>query len=206
MNATTSERNPRAPSIAAGLSRRAALRGLGGGGLAALALTAGAPSGPRPAGIAAQEATPAALPPLFEEWLAVWGRDPDRADALYADEAVLEDVTAGAIFSGRDEVKAHVEDEFAALPDHTYELLSAFVAGDRAAAEFRWTATYTGTYPGLPPGTGQALSLRGAVFIELMDGRISREAHYYDAYALLVQLGLLPAPGAEDAPEATPAS
>jgi steroid delta-isomerase-like uncharacterized protein len=103
----------------------------------------------------------------------------------------------------KEEIAAHIVDEFAGFPDHAYELLTAFVAEDRAAAEFRWTATYMGEYPGLPPGTGQAVSLRGAVFIELAEGKIRREAHYYDAYTLLVQLGVLPAP---ETPEATPES
>jgi len=151
---------------------------------------------------AAQEATPGTLPAPIEDWLNVWAVDPAGADTLYAADAILEDMAAGAAFHGLAEIKPHIEAEFAGFPDHTYEVTSAFVSGDRAAAEIVFTGTYTGTYAGLPPGTGQAVSLRVAVFIELAGDQIRREAHYYDSYSFLVQLGLLPAPGAEATPAA----
>lgn len=181
------------------LPRRVILRGLAGGGLAALA---GA-SGRRLAG-AAQDASPVAVPPLFAEWLAIWGSDPAGAEALYTDDAILEDVAFGTSFRGLAALRDHIEDEFVGFPDHAYELHTGFVAGDFASAELTFTATYTGTYPGLPPGEGQAVSLRVAAVCELADGKIRREAHYYDAYAFLIQLGLLPASGTEAAADGTP--
>ena len=192
----TSRRSIRLLAPMSTTSRRAVVRGLAGGGLlTAVSLATGRR-------LAAQDATPAAVPPLIEEWLAVWGDDPAGADTVYTEDAVLEDVAFGVAFRGRDELKAHIEAEFVGFPDHTYELRSGFVAGDFAAAEFTFTGTYTGSYPELPPGEGQAVTLKGAAIFELSDGKIRREAHYYDAYAFLIQLGLLPAPGAEADAEA----
>ena len=57
-----------------------------------------------------------------------------------------------------------------------------------------------GAIPGLPPGSGQTVTLRGAVIFELADGMITRESHYYDVYVLLVQIGALPAPEMEGTP------
>ena len=181
--------------FAAALPRRAALGGFGSG-LVTLLLAA---SGHR---AAAQEATPGVLPPLFTEWVAVWAEDPARATTLYADDAILEDVSSGAVFRGREEIQAHIAAEFSGFPGHAYELPIAFGGDEWAAAEWVFTGAYTGTYPGLPPGAGQAVTLRGAALFRLTDGQIRWEAHYYDAYAFLTQLGLLPSPGAT---EATPA-
>ena len=70
--------------------------------------------------------------------------------------------------------------------------------GDRQPALFN----RLGVYAGLPTGSGQTVTLPGAVIFELEGDRIRREAHYYDAYTLLVQLGVLPAPGMEATPAA----
>jgi steroid delta-isomerase-like uncharacterized protein len=183
--------------VANALSRRAALGRLGAGfGLGLGLLT-------RAQGAVAQESTPmteAATPPFLDTWLTVWNEDPSQAEVVYTDDAVLEDVPAGVNFEGREAVQGHVEEIFAAFPEHESVVQSAFAAGDWAAVEYLFTATYTGTFPGLPPGAGQEAILPAVSIMELADGRIRREAHYYDAYALLIQLGALPAPGAEGTP------
>lgn len=135
-------------------------------------------------------------PPFLEAWLSTWVEDPGTAGAVYAEDAVLEDVPAGARYEGRDAIRAHIEEEFAAFPDHDYEVNSAFMAGDWAAAEVVLSGAYTGTLPGLPPGTGQLVKVPAVAIFELADGMIRREAHYYDVYGLLVQLGVIPAPEA----------
>ncbi|MDQ3693943.1 MAG: ester cyclase [Chloroflexota bacterium] len=89
---------------------------------------------------------------------------------------------------------------FAVFPDVALALSSAFVAGDWAAAEWTHGGTYTGSLPGLPPGAGQPFSIRGTAVFELEGDRIRRGASDFDFYGLLIQFGLLPAPGA-----ATPA-
>jgi hypothetical protein len=114
------------------LSRRTALGRLGAAVAASLGLAA---TGAR---AAAQDSTPmteAATPVFLVDWLAVWAEDPSQADSVYTGDAVLEDVGGGAVYSGREEIRDHVAAEFAAFPDHTYEVRSAFRAGDWAAAE-----------------------------------------------------------------------
>lgn len=179
------------------LTRRTVLTGLGAAGIAAV--LAARPLGGASAG---QEATPGTLPAPLDAWLHAWGVDPTGADTLYAADAVLEDVAGGVSFLGPAEIRAHIEEEFVGFPDHAYAVSLAFVAGDMAAVELVYTGTYTGTYAGLPPGSGQAVSVRVAAILELAGGQIRREAHYYDAYGFLAQLGVLPAPGAETTPAA----
>ncbi len=151
--------------------------------------------------IAAQETSPAAspaiLPPLLAEWLAAFNDgDPDQILALYADDALWEEVAIGLSARGPDQIRAHLDALFAATPDIAYEVTDAVVTDDRAVLEWVVTGTLTADFPGLPPAAGQPFSFRGASVFELADGQIRRYTEYWDAYAFLVQLGALPAPGA----------
>src|SRR5687767_9481925 len=153
-------------------------------------------------------ATPAALPPLLAEWEAAMAtHDPDRILALYTNDAVWEEVPLNLVARGPEEIRAHLERLFAATPDIAYDVTAGFVAGDRAAAEWAITGTLTGDFPGLPPGAGQSFAVRGVSVYELSGGKIARYTEYWDAYAFLVQLGALPAPGGPATPAAgTPAA
>ncbi|MGH2560270.1 MAG: nuclear transport factor 2 family protein [Thermomicrobiales bacterium] len=200
MKAETLVRSSHIPVPRGSFSRRVALRRLGGG-LAAVSI---AGTGFRTAPAAAQEGTPVALPPFLEEWVAAWSSgDTPRVAALYAEDAVLEDVATGASYHGPDEIAAHAAELATGLPDGAYDPSNGFIADDSAAIEFTYAGTYTGQLPGLPTGAGQAVSLRGATLFELANGKIRREAHYYDAYGFLIQLGVLPTPGAAATPEAS---
>ena len=166
----------------------------------ALVLTASAPLA-----TAAQEvspaASPAALPPLLEEWLAAFNAgDPDRLLALYTEDALWEEPAIGLAARGPDEIRAHLERLFTAAPDIGYAVTSSVVAGDGAVVEWVVTGTYRADFPGLPPAAGQPFSFRGASVFEMTDGKIQRYTEYWDAYTFLVQLGALPAPAAAGTP------
>jgi steroid delta-isomerase-like uncharacterized protein len=178
--------------------RRRLLGGLFGGGLTAVLAARGRTTA------RAQGSTPGAneVPAVLQEWAAAWSEHDDgtRLAALYTADATHEEVPSGTVFSGPEAIADYAQSHFAAFPDVMLELSSAFVAGDWAAAEWVYAGTYTGSLPGLPAGTGQPFSVRGTVIVELDGERIRRSASYFDFYSLLVQLGVLPAPGA-----ATPA-
>jgi len=157
--------------------------------------------------VAAQEASPAAspaaLPPPLGEWAAAYGSgDADRLLALYTDDALWEEVAIGLAAHGQDEIRAHLDRLYTAVPDFTVDVTNGFVSGDQAVVEWVISGTYTSDFPGLPPAAGQHFSLRGDSVFELTDGKIRRYTEYWDAYGFLVQLGALPAPGS--APPATP--
>ncbi|MGH2616693.1 MAG: ester cyclase [Thermomicrobiales bacterium] len=195
MNGLTSKIGSRSQRRHGGMSRRVALRGLG---TAALILAANSRGG----GVLAQDASPAAVPSLFTDWAAAWSVDPAAGAGLYAADAVLEDVATGVAYSGPEGIVAHIAEIRAGLPDAMMTVSNGFVGDDHAMLEYVFDGTYTGQLPGLPAGTGQPVTIRGAALFELMDDLIVREAHYYDAYAFLVQLGVLPAPGAAATPTA----
>lgn len=154
---------------------------------------------------AAQEASPAAspaaLPPLLAEWaVAVNSGDADQVLALYTDDALWEEVAIGLAARGPDEIRAHLDGLFTAVPDITFDVTSGFVSGDRAVVEWVVSGTYSSDFPGLPPAADQRFSFRGASVFELADGKIRRYTEYWDAYLFLVQLGALPAPKAAATP------
>lgn len=154
--------------------------------------------------VAAQTSTPMteSVPPLLQEWAAAWSEHDDgtRLAALYTDEATHEEVPSGTVFRGPEAIAGYAQSHFAAFPDVTLELRSAFTTGHWATAEWVYAGTYTGSLPGLPPGAGQPFSVRGSAIFELQAGKIQRSASYFDFYSLLVQLGVLPAPGAGATP------
>jgi steroid delta-isomerase-like uncharacterized protein len=152
-----------------------------------------------------QEASPAAapadLPPVLAEWAAaVNSGDVDRVLALFTDDGVWEEVAIGLAAQGPDEIGAHLDRLFTAVPDFNFDVTSGFVAGDRALVEWTVSGTYSSDFPGLPPANGQRFSFRGASVFALADGKIQDYTEYWDAYVFLVQLGALPAPEAAGTP------
>jgi steroid delta-isomerase-like uncharacterized protein len=143
-------------------------------------------------------------PPFLDEWLALWTDGADGIETLYVGDAMWEDVAAAVTVQGRDQIRSAIragnEEELAAFPDRRREVRSAFAAGNRAAVEIAFSGTYTGTLPGLPPGAGQPVAMRGVVIFELDGDTIRRESHFYDAGSLLAQLGVEPPPETEGTP------
>lgn len=150
--------------------------------------------------VAAQQASPGAspvaLPSPLAEWAAAYNSgDADQVLALYTDDALWEEVAIGLAARGQDEIRAHLDRLYTAVPDFTVDVTNGFVAGDQAVVEWEISGTYSNDFPGLPPAAGQHFSIRGDSVFELADGKIRRYTEYWDAYAFLVQLGALPAPG-----------
>ena len=145
---------------------------------------------------ASPAASPAALPPPLAEWAtAVNSGDVDQVLTLFTEDGVWEEVAIGLAAQGPDEIGAHLDRLFTAVPDIAFDVSSGFVAGDRALVEWTVSGTYSSDFPGLPPAASQPFSFRGASVFELTDGKIRHYTEYWDAYAFLVQLGALPAPG-----------
>ena len=179
-------------------SRRMVLRGLGGGGLAAVLL-----AGPV-AWLAAQEATPPAGPAFFEEFRRQWATAAATGDAapvipFYAADAVFEDVPFGLVFRGSAEIEAFLVPFFANYSDASVEWRNVFATDDQAAAELVFAGRYTGQLPGSPPGTGQSVTVRSVHIYEFADEKIRRQTVYFDAYGVLRPIGARPAPGTPSA-------
>lgn len=117
---------------------------------------------------------------VFEAYVRAWNaRDTMALDTLLGPRAVHEDLAQGFRGVGPQEVKAFLRDMLKAEPDFQWQITASFAAGPRVAAEWTWTATYTGPSP-IGPVTNRRISGRGASIAEVANGKIQRFTDYYD--------------------------
>jgi len=129
---------------------------------------------------------------MLRDYAAAWSSgDVEKVASFLTDDCVIENLGGGMIYRGQEEIKAWVRDNFASIPDFKIEVKSLFVAGDWAGAEWIQSGTYTGEVAGVEV-TGKEFSGRGASIIELREGKIRREAIYWDELSFLRQLGVMP--------------
>jgi predicted ester cyclase len=85
---------------------------------------------------------------------------------------------------------------FRAFPDWKFEVLNLVADGERAAVEWRATATFDGDarFEGLDPN-GAKLDVQGCDMVTIRDGRISRIDAYSSGTEIARQLGALPPQG-----------
>ena len=158
--------------------------------LLGLVMTGGMPT-------TAQEATPAAIPPVLVAWSEAWDTlDPEAVAVLYAEDGVMEDVPAGIEARGRDEIAAALRGVMAGIAESRNEPVSGFRAGDMAVMEYEVTA--------VDAASGQEFTFRGALIAELEGDLIRHSREYYDVATILGQLGMLGM--GEATPDATPAA
>ncbi len=119
--------------------------------------------------------------------------DVDGVLATVSDDVLWKspDVTC----NGKDEVAADLQELFAAFPDAAWPLdqMAVLPSEDNAtiAVTWRWQGTHTGTYSGLP-ATGRKVDVEGVSVVKVRDGLISENTFYFDSYAYLEQLGVVP--------------
>ena len=185
------------------LTRRSAVRTLGATGLTSALGAAYVQGFWRAEPAHAQDATPSdsTLPPILADYEAAWNAKDDGSQlaALFTEDGTFEDVPFGMIYEGREQIAAYAAVNFAASSNLAIPTVAGFATETWAANEWTYSGSYTGQFPGLPPGTGQQYSFRGAHILELEDGLIARVRAYYDLYSILVQIGAAPAPGATPA-------
>jgi steroid delta-isomerase-like uncharacterized protein len=129
----------------------------------------------------------------LQGYMDAWNaHDAGRVAAYYTDDAQYEDVAMGIISRGKEQIKQFAEATFRSSPDLKFELVSGFVAGDRAASEWVMSGTHQGDFPGLP-ASGKPVSIRGASALELDGDKIRRSSDYWNLASLLQQMGQPPA-------------
>jgi steroid delta-isomerase-like uncharacterized protein len=126
-----------------------------------------------------------------EAWNA---HDADGVAAGYAEDAVLYDVALPEPLRGRAAIRDSVAGYLAAFPDfHVEDLGEPIVSGNRVAQEWKVTGTNDGELMGMPP-TGKSATTFGCGTAEFGDdGLIHRAGNYWNAAALMQQLGVAPA-------------
>ena len=80
----------------------------------------------------------------------------------------------------------------AAVPDLTFEVRGAYPCGeDVSVIEVTVRGTHQAELEGIP-ATGRSIEVPVCNVIEARDGRVVREREYYDAMAIMQQLGVVP--------------
>ena len=136
-----------------------------------------------------REGGPPSEPAALDSVLAAWGPAWSSSDAgklvpLYTEDVYFEDVPLGAVVKNRDALGGFAAGVFAGFADLRFEVTSRFVSADASGA------AWNGCFPGLP-ATNRPFLVRGASVVEFRDGKISREADYWDLATYLKQVGLI---------------
>ncbi len=130
---------------------------------------------------------------LIEAWAEAWSSPNglERLASLLTDDCVYEDLGTGTVAHGKEELKAFFDAVFSAVPDFKIELTSQFIAGNWAGAEWTWSGTQTGDFPGIP-ATNKYACVRAASVFELQGNKFKRCSDYWDMATYLRQAGLMP--------------
>ncbi len=171
-------------------SRRNALSWLGASGLATAFLVG-----------TQTKAKAKNTPKIVDAWLDAFytAQDPAALAALYTDNGVFEDVPNGFRIQGPNNIKCFVQGTLKLFGNFKVEILSTFTGENKAVAEYLLTATNTGLVP-VPSTFGKSFTVRTVTVFDLKGNKIERSSDYYDNNAILVQLGLAPAPPAAQPP------
>ncbi len=116
--------------------------------------------------------------------------DADGVAACYAQDAKLYDVGLPEPLQGRAAIRDSVAGYLAAFSDfHAVNLGEPIVSGNRSAQEWKVTGTNDGELMGIAP-TGKSATTYGCATAEFgEDGLIHRGGNYWNAAALMQQLG-----------------
>ena len=113
-----------------------------------------------------------------------------NVDALnndYAEDAVVEDSMHSEPFVGRAAIMRR-KNMIAAASEGKITITNRIVHGNQVTAEWIAEGIHSGDLPGLP-ASGRSFSLRGVTVVVRHNGKIVREALYYNVAELQRQLG-----------------
>ena len=139
---------------------------------------------------------------LDEENFVAWNaHDVDGPLALYSDDVVWVDVGIPEPLRGKEAVRQYVQGWFSAFPDIKLTVKNRLVTEDQVAGELEWVGTQSGPLqlgPGTPalPATGKKITGKGTYFVRVKNNKAAEVHTYPDTAGLMMQLGLMPMPGA----------
>ena len=184
----------------AGVSRRAALRRLGGGGIVATTLMGAAPrSADAQAADGSEAAARRAIDAINQALASGDTSDIDAAfTADFVDHTPRRSPTTGRLYpSDLAGLKASLLDLHSVFPDAAFVVEDVIAAGDKAAVRFTFRGTPDPAAPGVPEAVERGVSAGGVMLGRVAGGRIA-ESWDYD------ELAELYGPLVEAADEETP--
>jgi steroid delta-isomerase-like uncharacterized protein len=108
--------------------------------------------------------------------------------AFFADEATYEDAAMGIVRRGRAQIEEFINFFFHCYDGVTYTLRNTVGSGDSIAWEWTLDAKYARTSHTGVVATGQNISVRGASFVRLHDGKVVSNTDYWDIGTMRSQI------------------
>ena len=121
-------------------------------------------------------------------------RNPDRGEAVIADDCEFVDVPRGEIQRGAKGYRHDYERWCTAFPDGTVEITNVIAEGDWVVIEFTNSGTNTGplrTAIGDFPPTNRKIEVQYCSVMQIKNGKVISGRDYYDVSTILRQLGLV---------------
>ena len=116
------------------------------------------------------------------------------ADAIAADDIILEDMAVGHKASGKEEATAYVQSWKTAFPDMVGSCNNRVESGNTMFEECSWKGTNTGeiTAPdgSKIPATGKSINIKNCFVYEFENGKLKSMKNYLDNMSMMGQLGL----------------
>lgn len=128
----------------------------------------------------------------FTGYAAAWGRhDHAGVAAHFTGDGTYEDTTLAQRMDGPDEIAGFVRDaELNFSSDFTFTLSSAMGSDEGYVME--WVMAGTHDRSGTLPATGKPYAIRGVSVGTFEGDRIKANRDYWNALALMAEVGLLP--------------
>ena len=117
----------------------------------------------------------------------------DLADELLADNYVDHNAPPG-LPPGKEGFKQLVNMYKTAFPDVKFAIDFQVAEGDRVATRYTAVGTQSGELMGYP-ASGKQATVRGIIINRIENGKIAESWENFEMYEMLVQIGMLPAPG-----------
>jgi len=117
------------------------------------------------------------------------------AAGQYAWDDVVEQVPLPGQGPGLEGLKDILRAMRAGFPDIVFAIQEQVSEGDKVVSRFEWTGTHRGEFLGIP-ATGRPVRVWGMVIDRLVEGRIKETRIIMDTMGMMIQLGVIPAPGA----------
>jgi steroid delta-isomerase-like uncharacterized protein len=124
-----------------------------------------------------------------EETFRSWNAHDARAvAAVFAEDAIVEDVITRELLRGREAIRARTASLFDAFPDLTMTRVMLLIDGTTNADQWVMRGTHRGPFLGITP-TGRSFEIRGATYSEFdQSGLVIRDTNYVDVTSLLAQI------------------
>ena len=126
--------------------------------------------------------------------------------AVQTDDIAWDDLTMPEPMKGKAAAKKFFADVTKAFPDVKVTPANTWAVGDFVITESAVTGTHKGAFMGIQP-TKKSINLHGIDIVQFKDGKMTKGTTYGNGGEMMMQLGLMPAPGAAKpaTPAATPA-